>query len=81
MKPNPGYCPAEAVGKNVVVRIVGDPHGKRLRVWPANPPTKWGRTGTPATIAEWDFADDSSGDGLAAVPLPASDHHSEENHA
>lgn len=80
MKPNPGFCPAEAVGKKVVVRTVGDPHGKRLRVWPADPPTKWGRTGTPATIAEWDLADVSSGDG-EPVPLPASDQPSEEPHA
>jgi hypothetical protein len=56
VKPNPGYCPAEAEGKNVRVRLVSDPEGKSVRTWPASGKgaCNWTIRGFPFDIAEYE---------------------------
>lgn len=36
MRPNPGYCPAEAEGRRVKVLLAGDDEGATPREWQAD---------------------------------------------
>ncbi|HEX8553986.1 MAG TPA: hypothetical protein VF695_04700 [Sphingomonas sp.] len=51
MKPNPGYCPPEAIGKRVAVRLI---NGTSVPApgWPADGKggCNWRRTGQPFEI-------------------------------
>lgn len=69
MKPNPGYLPAEAIGKRVFVRLA---HGRlgACDEGPMSPPgwaadgrtgCRWTRTGSPFDIAEYELTDAPKG--------------------
>lgn len=54
MKPNPGHCPPEAIGKRVVVRLA---NGQRPGSWPAHGTgaCRWTKTGSPFDIADYEI--------------------------
>jgi len=55
MKPNPGYCPSEAIGRRVAVRLA---NGITVLApgWPADGKAgcDWRRNGHPYNIAEYE---------------------------
>ena len=57
MKANPGRLPAEAIGKQVRVRLQRDLDAgvTRYRLWKADT-TNWSRTGFPFDVAEYEVA-------------------------
>ena len=62
MKPNPGHCPTEAIGKRVVVRLAhggigrADPNPTSPPGWAADGRTgcRWSKSGSPFDIAEYE---------------------------
>lgn len=56
MTPNPGYCPAEAEGKRVRVRLASDIEDTAPREWPADGKLgcNWSIRGLPVDIAEYE---------------------------
>lgn len=62
MKPNPGFCPPEAAGKRVRVRLANGRNGAS-DTGPTSPPgwaadgkggCRWSRTGSPFDIAAYE---------------------------
>lgn len=53
MKRNPGHQPEGTKGKRVMVKLVNGREPKES--WPADPPTKWARTGAAFDIDEYEI--------------------------
>lgn len=56
MKPNPGYCPQEARGQRVNVRLANGSLGKGSWAADGKSGCRWSITGSPYDIKEWEIA-------------------------